>query len=218
MKINVGVRSLAAMLAAASLVSPVFGNEGQVPKGVPRLDHVFVILMENHGYSQIIGNPNAPFTNQYANSVNSGRNYFAVAHPSSDQLSGDRRRIEFRSAERQFSGLAQCKLPDQPCVWHAVVWITGNSGISAQSAGRGRTQRHRRWIFRMKPRDLREISTSTASWRFPRQQMFLARRSAINWWNGARAGRATRRICRRQARTGLTTATDFSPTARTFPQ
>jgi hypothetical protein len=83
MKINVGVRSLAAMLAAASLVSPVFGNEGQVPKGVPRLDHVFVILMENHGYSQIIGNPNAPFTNQYANSVNSGRNYFAVAHPSS---------------------------------------------------------------------------------------------------------------------------------------
>ncbi len=82
MKINVKMRSLAAMLAAASLVSPAFANEGNVPKGVPHLDHVFVILMENHAYGQIIGNPNAPFTNQYANSVNSGRNYFAVAHPS----------------------------------------------------------------------------------------------------------------------------------------
>ncbi len=82
MKINVRMRSVAALLAAASLVSPAFANEGQVPKGVPRLDHVFVILMENHGYKQIIGNPNAPFANEYANSVNSGRNYFAIAHPS----------------------------------------------------------------------------------------------------------------------------------------
>ena len=64
MKINVGVRSLAALLAAASLVSPVFGNEGQVPKGIPHLDHVFVIMMENHAYAQVVGNPDAPFTKQ----------------------------------------------------------------------------------------------------------------------------------------------------------
>jgi phosphatidylinositol-3-phosphatase len=82
MKINVKMRSLAAMLAAVSLVSPAFANEGPVPKGVPRLDHVFVIVMENHGYKQIIGNANSPFMNQYASSVNSARNYFAVAHPS----------------------------------------------------------------------------------------------------------------------------------------
>lgn len=50
---------------------------------IPHLDHVFVILMENHGYSQIIGNPNAPFANQYANSANSTTNYFAIGHPSS---------------------------------------------------------------------------------------------------------------------------------------
>lgn len=70
--------------------------------------------MENHGYSQIIGNPNAPFANQYANTVNSGRNYFAVAHPQFDQLSGDRGRIKFWSAERQLTGLAQYELPDEP--------------------------------------------------------------------------------------------------------
>jgi hypothetical protein len=44
---------------------------------------VFVIVMENHGYSQIVGNPNAPFANQYAKSANSTTNYFAVGHPSS---------------------------------------------------------------------------------------------------------------------------------------
>ena len=38
--------------------------------------------MENHGYSQIVGNPNAPFTNQVAKSANTANNYFAVAHPS----------------------------------------------------------------------------------------------------------------------------------------
>jgi hypothetical protein len=67
------------LLFAGSL----FAQEGSVPKGVPHLDHVFVILMENHGYSQIVGNPTAPFTNQYAKSANSATNYFAIGHPSS---------------------------------------------------------------------------------------------------------------------------------------
>jgi hypothetical protein len=69
-------------LLATALVGTVFAGEGPVPKDVPHLDHVFVIMMENHGYSQIVGNPNAPFTNQYATSANSATNYFAVAHPS----------------------------------------------------------------------------------------------------------------------------------------
>src|SRR5262249_28170310 len=47
------------------------------------LDHVFVIMMENHGYDQIVGNPAAPFTNHYAKSANSATNYFAIGHPSS---------------------------------------------------------------------------------------------------------------------------------------
>ena len=51
---------------------------GPVPKGVPRLDHVFVIMMENHGYSQILNNPNAPFLNAYPQSANLATNYFAV--------------------------------------------------------------------------------------------------------------------------------------------
>jgi len=61
----------------------VFAQEGPVPKGVSHLDHVFVIVMENHGYSQIVGNPSAPFANQYAKSANSATSYFAIGHPSS---------------------------------------------------------------------------------------------------------------------------------------
>jgi len=69
-------------LLAMALVSTVFAAEGPSPKGVPHLDHVFFIMMENHGYSQIINNPNEPFVNQYAKSANLSTNYFAVAHPS----------------------------------------------------------------------------------------------------------------------------------------
>src|SRR6516165_3266851 len=65
-----------------ALASTMFAAEG-VPTGVPRLDHVFLILMENHGYSQIVGNPNAPFANQYAKIANFTTNYFAIGHPSS---------------------------------------------------------------------------------------------------------------------------------------
>ncbi|HEV3205650.1 MAG TPA: alkaline phosphatase family protein [Terriglobales bacterium] len=70
-------------LLATGLVCTMFAAEGSVPNGVPNLDHVFVIMMENHGYSQIVGNPAAPFANQYAKSANSTKNYFAVGHPSS---------------------------------------------------------------------------------------------------------------------------------------
>jgi hypothetical protein len=69
-------------LLAAGGVSLVSAQEGSVPKGVSHLDHVFVIMMENHAYKQVLGNPNMPFTNKYANEVNSARNYFAVGHPS----------------------------------------------------------------------------------------------------------------------------------------
>src|SRR6266478_1054987 len=70
-------------VVVTALASTMCAQEGSAPKGVPHLDHVFVIMMENHGYSQILNNPNAPFANQYARSANLATNYFAVAHPSS---------------------------------------------------------------------------------------------------------------------------------------
>ena len=69
-------------LLGIALASPVFAQEGKVPEGVRHLDHVFVIMMENHGYSQIMNNPNAPFINELARSANLATNYFAIGHPS----------------------------------------------------------------------------------------------------------------------------------------
>src|ERR1035441_9638028 len=65
-----------------ALTAPLFAQEGPVPKGIPHLDHVFLIMMENHGYTEILHNPNARFINSYAKSANLATNYFAVAHPS----------------------------------------------------------------------------------------------------------------------------------------
>jgi hypothetical protein len=84
MKMKFTLKSAAALLAAASLVSPAFGHENDVPKGVPHFDHIFVIMMENHGYLQIVGNPNEPYLNSViqGGKVNLATNYFAVGHPS----------------------------------------------------------------------------------------------------------------------------------------
>ena len=71
-------------LLAAGLTGIVSAQEKDVPKGIPHLDHVFVIVMENHGFQQIIGNRNEPYLNNLINSgkVNLATNYFAVGHPS----------------------------------------------------------------------------------------------------------------------------------------
>jgi hypothetical protein len=60
-----------------------FAAEGPVPSGMQHLDRVFLIMMENHGYSQIVNNPNLPYTNTLISLANTATNYYAIAHPSS---------------------------------------------------------------------------------------------------------------------------------------
>jgi hypothetical protein len=67
---------------SAALAGNASAHEGHTPSGIPPLDHVFVVMMENHGYAQLIGNPNAPFINHYAQAANLATNYFAIGHPS----------------------------------------------------------------------------------------------------------------------------------------
>lgn len=45
--------------------------------------HIFVIMMENHGMAEIIGNTaDAPYINQLAAQYGVATNYFGVTHPS----------------------------------------------------------------------------------------------------------------------------------------
>jgi len=77
------MKKIAALsLLALAIAGSAFAAEGPIPHGVPHLNHVYVIVMENHGYSQILNNPNARFINQFARTAHLATNYFAIAHPS----------------------------------------------------------------------------------------------------------------------------------------
>jgi hypothetical protein len=74
-------------LAAATMLTaaPAFANEGTTPVApgsIPKFDHLFVIMMENHLRSQIIGNANAPFMTKEAAEAGQSTAYHGVAHPS----------------------------------------------------------------------------------------------------------------------------------------
>lgn len=47
---------------------------------VPRSNHVYVLVEENHSYQQVIGNPNAPYLNSLARSYALAANYDANSH------------------------------------------------------------------------------------------------------------------------------------------
>jgi hypothetical protein len=49
---------------------------------VARYDHIFVIVEENHGFADVIGNPAAPNLNALAHQFGLATQYFGVTHPS----------------------------------------------------------------------------------------------------------------------------------------
>ena len=44
--------AIAVAFGATALAGLALGAEGPVPRGIPHLDHVFVIMMENRGRQQ----------------------------------------------------------------------------------------------------------------------------------------------------------------------
>ena len=73
----------AAMLAssASAGAQPRAASHRADAAQAPR--HIFYIMMENHGYHEIIGNwRDAPFINGLARRANAETNYFGVTHPS----------------------------------------------------------------------------------------------------------------------------------------
>lgn len=50
---------------------------------VGQLDHVFMVYMENKGYGDVVGSPNAPYLNSLIDTYGLGANYYALTHPSS---------------------------------------------------------------------------------------------------------------------------------------
>lgn len=65
--------------STGSLGSPSGGGGGPLPAGT---SHVFVVVLENHSFSQVIGNSAMPYLNGLANQNSLATNYFADTHPS----------------------------------------------------------------------------------------------------------------------------------------
>lgn len=49
---------------------------------VPALDHVFLVIMENHGFDEVVGVPEAPYLASLVAAGGIATNYVSVAHPS----------------------------------------------------------------------------------------------------------------------------------------
>ena len=49
---------------------------------MPQFSHVFLLVLENYGYSDVIGNPNMPYLNGLASKNGLAMQYYADAHPS----------------------------------------------------------------------------------------------------------------------------------------
>jgi len=71
---------IAACWAAAGLTS--VASASPRPATSTHYDHIFVIVDENHGFNDVIGNPAAPNLNALASQYGIATNYFGVSHPS----------------------------------------------------------------------------------------------------------------------------------------
>jgi hypothetical protein len=85
---------LAGAVAALALVACGEGGEShpgdtrartsptQPSSGTSSGSHVFVVVLENREFGQVIGDPSAPFLNRLARRGSLARRYFAITHPS----------------------------------------------------------------------------------------------------------------------------------------
>src|SRR5882757_3950466 len=81
-------RVLTSLLLTATLICAGCGgvSSNQVtttpPPSAATADHVFLVVLENHSFGQVIGNPVMPYLNGLANAHGLAAGYFADAHPS----------------------------------------------------------------------------------------------------------------------------------------
>jgi len=85
---RISVVAATALAAVAAAVGVAIGPAASSAKSgadggsMPALNHVFVIMLENHSKSSVLGDPNAPFINHLASEYAVAGNYYGVTHPS----------------------------------------------------------------------------------------------------------------------------------------
>ncbi len=75
--------ALAALAPIAALAAPLaVSAPAHAAAGLPKPDHLVVVIEENHSYSDIIGSSSAPYINALASQGASFTQSFAITHPS----------------------------------------------------------------------------------------------------------------------------------------
>jgi hypothetical protein len=77
------MRRLAVLLAGIAALAIGGAASASSPRSAnAHLKHVFVIMLENHSQTSVIGDPNAPFITSLAHTYGMADNYYGVTHPS----------------------------------------------------------------------------------------------------------------------------------------
>jgi phosphatidylinositol-3-phosphatase len=108
MRIVSNSRFCAALLITAAAVC---GTAPAMAKGqVPTPAHVIIVMEENHSYSEIIGNSDAPYINSLAQSGALFTQSFALTHPSQpnylDLFSGSDQGVDSDDCPQSFTNIA----------------------------------------------------------------------------------------------------------------
>lgn len=80
--VAVGAAVAGVVVAAAAAVATAAPASSNTNRHGPRLDRIFVIMLENHSKSSVIDDPNAPFLTGLAHRYAMADMYFGVTHPS----------------------------------------------------------------------------------------------------------------------------------------
>jgi hypothetical protein len=100
-------RQLRSVLAFSTLLIAATMTPCPALAQLPQFDHVVVVVMENHDFSQIIGNANAPYINGLAEQNANFTQSFAIEHPSQpnylDLFSGSNQGMTDNSCPHTFN-------------------------------------------------------------------------------------------------------------------
>ncbi|HEY4679576.1 MAG TPA: alkaline phosphatase family protein [Candidatus Angelobacter sp.] len=77
-----GAVSTSGSTAAATPTPASSPTPTPTPTTFPAADHVFLVVLENHAFNQVIGSPFMPYLNSLATQHSLATNYFANTHPS----------------------------------------------------------------------------------------------------------------------------------------
>lgn len=115
-------------------------SSAQAPPATPNSPHIFVLILENHSYGGVIGNPNLPALNALAKQGALARNYTGVTHPSLPNyvalIAGSTMNLMGDNPAQSFAGpTLASQLEDRHLTWKGYMQGLPQAGSNVNYAG-----------------------------------------------------------------------------------